>query len=132
MSDVPPTEPTVEEEVPSEPVSLEGYKALKDQEGEKTEEADTRPFTTVRDKVFHITTDLPAIIILDLGVASDPASSTGDKLRALRGFLNAAIVEDEVDGFNHLLRTAKPSILMDELNEITEDLMTKVVAVPTE
>jgi hypothetical protein len=124
MSDVPPTEPTVEEEVPSEPVSLEGYKALK--------EADTRPFTTVRDKVFHITTDLPAIIILDLGVASDPASSTGDKLRALRGFLNAAIVEDEVDGFNHLLRTAKPSILMDELNEITEDLMTKVVAVPTE
>jgi len=128
MSDTPPTEPSVEE-VPAEPVSIEGYKALKAQESDAE---DARPFTTVRDQVFHVTTELPAIVILDLGVASDPGSTTGEKLRALRQFLNSAIADDEIDGFNHLLRTAKPAILMDEMNEITEDLMTKVVAVPTE
>lgn len=128
MSDVTPPTPPTEEVVPPEPVSLEGYKALKAQE----EVEDERLFTEIREKKFHVTSDLPAIVILDLGVASDPSSTTGDKLRALRQFLNTAIVEDEVDAFNHLLRTAKPSILMDELNQITEDLMTKVVAVPTE
>lgn len=130
MSEETPT-PETPEEVQAEVVDLTAYETLRAQET-VAEDEDTRPFTTIREKKFHITTDLPAIIVLDLGVASDPSSSTGDKLRALRNFLNAAIVEDEVDAFNHLLRTAKPAILMDELNEITEDLMTKVVAVPTE
>lgn len=131
MSDITPDAPAASEPEVAQPVDLAAYQALRAQE-EAGEAEDERLSVDIREKTFHVTTELPAIIILDLGVASDPASSTGNKLMALRNFLNAAIVDDEVDAFNHLLRTAKPPILMEELNGITEQLMAKVVAVPTE
>lgn len=131
MSDVTPTPEAPSSEEVAEPVDLAPYQALRAQEEAENDE-DERLFVEVREQKFHVTTELPAIVVLDLGVASDPSASTGAKLMALRGFLNAAIVPEEIDSFNHLLRSAKPAILMEELNEITEDLMSKVVAVPTE
>lgn len=112
----------------SEPVSAEGYKALKD---EKNPPKEGR-YIPVRDREFRVADQLPGIILLDLGLASDPAATQGEQLRAMRQFLHAAIHEDDVEMFEVYLRTARPVIEIDELNKIIEKLVEDVAGRPTE
>lgn len=119
--------PTVEV-APPEPASVAGYEALK-------EEATPAPegrFIPVRDKKFRIAESLPGIILLDLGLASDPNATQGEQLRAVRQFLHAAIHETDVELFEVYLRTARPTIEMEELNKIVEKLVEETAGRPTE
>lgn len=110
---------------PVDPVTSQGYKALKDEgiEGKKIE---------VRERDFRVAEEIPAIVLLDLGLASDPTATQGEQLRALRGFIHSAIHADDVDAFEHLLRTAAPAIGMDELNGYVEKLVEMTAGRPTD
>lgn len=116
------------EEAPSESVSVDGYKALKDEADPPKEGR----FIDVRDREFRVADQLPGIILLDLGLASDPNATQGEQLRAVRQFLHAAIHVDHVDAFEVYLRSAQPVIEMEELNKIVEKLVEDVAGRPTE
>jgi len=114
-------------EAPDSQASADGYKAL------KVEQADDGSVSvTVRDKTFRVVSQLPGIVMLDLGLASDPAATQGEQLRAIRQFLHATIHSADVASFEHHLRTAQPVIEMDELNKLVEELITTVAGRPTE
>jgi hypothetical protein len=98
----------------------------------KAEEAGEGGSIEVRDQSFRTVANLPGIVLLDLGVASDPSATTGEQLRAMRQFIHAAIHPEDVAKFEHLLRTANPIIDMDELNTYVEKLMEVITARPTE
>ena len=121
------TEP-VTEEAPAENVTVDGYKVLKN-EADPEREGNYIP---VRDKEFRVADSLPGIILLDLGLASDPNATQGEQLRAIRQFLHAAIHENDVEQFEVLLRNARPAIEMEELNKIVEKLVEDVAGRPTE
>jgi hypothetical protein len=113
-------------EAPDAPVSADGYKALKvEQDGDETK-------VIIREKSFRVVSQLPGIVLLDLGLASDPSATQGEQLRAIRQFLHATIHNDDVAAFEHHLRTAQPVIEMDELNKLVEELITQVAGRPTE
>ena len=118
------------EEAPDAPVSSAAYKALKAEEAEDQE--GTVRNIMVREKEFRLVNQLPGIILLDLGLASDPAATQGEQLRAVRQFLHAAIHSDDVAAFEFYLRTAQPVIEMEELNKVVEALITEVAGRPTE
>lgn len=118
--------PSNAEEAPPEVLSSDGFKAL------KAEEKDTNVYQDVRDQQFKISDEIPGIVLLDLGLASDPNATQGEQLRAMRDYLNAAIHEDDVDRFNVFLRKARPVIDINELNKVIEELIAKVVGRPTE
>lgn len=121
---------TPQEDVPVPTPSTEGYKALKtEEEAKKSGEAQV---VEVRDREFKVTESLPGIILLNLGLASDPSATQGEQLRAVRQFLHAAIHPDEVDSFEVYLRSAQPAIEMEELNKIVEKLVTEVAGRPSE
>jgi hypothetical protein len=86
----------------------------------------------VRDQKFRVVSNLPGIVLLDLGVASDPSATQGEQLRALREFLKAALHEDDLGKFEHYLRSARPIIDIEELNGIVERLLAQIGARPTE
>lgn len=117
--------PSNAEEVPAENLSSDGYKAL------KAEESDEHTYQEVRDQKFRIADEIPGIVLLDLGLASDPNATQGEQLRAMRDYLNSAIHEDEIDRFNVYLRKARPVIDINELNKIIEELIEKVAGRPT-
>ena len=116
------------EETVQEPTSLDDYKAQKVEAGV----ADKVPTIAVRDKEFRVAAELPGIVLLDLGLASDPNSTQGEQLRAVRQFLHAAIHEEDVDAFEVLLRTARPVIQMEELNKLVEKLVEQTAGRPTD
>lgn len=118
----------VAEETVQEPTSLDDYKAQKVEAGV----ADKTPTIAVRDKEFRVASELPGIVLLDLGLASDPNSTQGEQLRAVRQFLHAAIHEEDVDAFEVLLRTARPVIQMEELNKLVEKLVEQTAGRPTD
>lgn len=103
----------------------EGYEALKN-------EAEESATVEVRDQTFKVVANLPGIVLLDLGVASDPSATQGEQLRALREFLKAAIDSSDQGRFENFLRTAQPTIYIDELNEIVEKLLGVIGGRPTE
>lgn len=86
----------------------------------------------VRETTFRVVPELPGIVLLDLGVAADPAATPAEQLRAVREFLKAAIVADDQPAFDRLLRTANPIIPIEELNKIVEGLIEMVGGRPTE
>lgn len=108
------------------PLGTEGYEAL------KAESAGTERTFPVRDQNFRVVPELPGIVLLDLGVAADPSATPAEQLRAVREFLNAAIVEEDRPAFERLLRTAQPIIKIDELNKVVEGLIEMVGGRPTE
>lgn len=87
---------------------------------------------TVRDQKFRVVTNLPGIVLLDLGVAADPSATQAEQLRALREFIKAAVHADDAGKFENLLRTAQPIIDIGELNDIVADLLAVVGGRPTE
>jgi hypothetical protein len=109
----------------------EAYKALKDEEA-ATVDGEELATVEVRDQTFKVVANLPGIVLLDLGVASDPSATQGEQLRALREFLKAAIAPDDLGRFEHHLRTAQPTIYIDELNKIVEKLLAVIGGRPTE
>ena len=117
-------------EAPDQAVSASAYKAMKAEETAEADEAVRN--ITIRDKEFRLVNQLPGIILLDLGLASDPAATQGEQLRAVRQFLHAAIHSDDVAAFEFYLRTAQPVIEMEELNKVVEALITEVAGRPTE
>jgi len=125
-----PAQPQGEEvpaqQAPDTPVSADGYNA------QKTEVLGEAETVEVRDRKFRVVDKLPAIILLDLGLASDPAATQAEQLRALRQFLNAAIHPDDNASFEVYLRQAQPVIEMEELNGIVEKLIAQVAGRPTE
>lgn len=104
----------------------EGYEAMKAEADDGTTEVE------VRDQTFKVVANLPGIVLLDLGVASDPSATQGEQLRALREFLKAAIAPADIGRFEHFLRTAQPTIYIDELNKIVETLLAVIGGRPTE
>jgi hypothetical protein len=113
-----------------DPVSSDAYRAAKAEEGS---EGATQPrMIPVRDREFRVADQLPGIVLLDLGLASDPNATQGEQLRALRQFLHAAIHEDDVEAFEVFLRTARPVIEMEELNKVVEKLVEMTAGNPTE
>ena len=113
------------EATPPENLSTQGYEAL------KAEESVEYDYLTVRDQKFRVADEIPGIVLLDLGLATDPAATQGEGLRAMRSYLNAAIHEDDVDRFNVYLRNARPVIDIDGLNKIVEELVTIIAGRPT-
>lgn len=105
----------------------EGYKAMK---AEANDDGTTE--VEIRDQTFRVVANLPGIVLLDLGVASDPSATQGEQLRALREFLKSAIVPEDLGRFEHFLRTAQPTIYIDELNKIVEKLLAVIGGRPTE
>jgi len=85
----------------------------------------------VRDQNFKTAERLPGIVLLDLGLASDPEATQGEQLRAMRQFLQAAIHPDDIARFEVYLRRAQPVIEMEELNKVIETLITEVAGRPT-
>jgi len=108
----------------------EGYDALKAEAAAETG-AEEQSRLQVRDQSFRVVSNLPGIVLLDLGVASDPSATQGEQLRALREFLKAAIHPDDLPRFEHFLRTAQPTIYIEELNGIVEKLLTVIGGRPT-
>lgn len=118
------------EEVPAEDVSADGYKALKAEAGDNQTD-DSKTHIPVRDQKFKIADEIPGIVLLDLGLATDPNATQGEQLRAMREYLTAAIHEDEVESFMVFLRKARPVIDITELNQIVEKLVELVAGRPT-
>lgn len=111
---------------PPEDINPDGYKALKDEAS-----ADERTFE-VRDKTFRLADDIPAIVMLDLGLAADPEATQVEQIRAMRQFLKAAVHEDDAGSFEAFLRSARPVIDMEELNTVMEGLIATIGGRPTE
>ena len=130
MSDATQNVPAANEvplsEAPNVASDSSEYKAL------KAEESAAEQAVDVRDQKFRVAAQLPGIILLDLGLASDPSATQGEQLRAMRQFLHAAIHPEDVGIFEHFLRTAQPVIEMEELNVVVEKLITMVAGRPTE
>lgn len=108
------------------PLDPSGYEAL------KAESEGTERTIPIRDQTFRVVAELPGIVLLDLGVAADPAATPAEQLRAVREFLKAAIVPDDQAAFERFLRTAQPIIKIDELNGIVEKMIEMVGGRPTE
>jgi len=106
----------------------EGYEAMK----AEAKEDDGTTEVEIRDQTFKVVANLPGIVLLDLGVASDPSATQGEQLRALREFLKSAIAPEDLGRFEHFLRTAQPTIYIDELNKIVEKLLAVIGGRPTE
>jgi len=97
-----------------------------DYEGLKAEaNADWQTFT-VREREFRAVTQLPGIVLLDIGLAADPKSGDMEQLRAIKGFLKSAIWHEDQEAFDDYLREAEPAILIGELNKIVESLISLV------
>lgn len=97
-----------------------------DFEGLKAEASDKWQTFTVRDREFRAVTQLPGIVLLDIGLASDPKSGDMEQLRAIKGFLKSAIWHEDQDEFDTFLRESDPPILIGELNKIVEQLISMV------
>lgn len=80
---------------------------------------------------FEIVEELPALVLIDLGIGSDPASKPVEKLRALRQFIDHAVVEGQKAVFIDLLLNATPSVKQAELNELIEKIAPLVSGSPT-
>jgi hypothetical protein len=98
------------------------YEAIRTEAQSDNGEAQPRTFP-VRDKEFRVVDVLPGIVLLDLGLAADPRASDIEQLRAVHAFLDSAIHPDDAAAFDHYLRTAQPTIEMEELNKVVEGLI---------
>ena len=114
------TQAAAQPDAPAEPAESGDYEGLKAEAS-----GDHQPFT-VRDREFRAVTQLPGIVLLDIGLASDPKSGDMEQLRAIKGFLKAAIWHEDQEEFDDYLRTAEPVILIGELNKIVEQLISMV------
>ena len=112
----------VDDETPSPVKAVEGS----DMESLKAEANDKWQTFTVRDSEFRAVTQLPGIVLLDIGLASDPKSGDMEQLRAIKNFLKSAIWHEDQDGFDTFLRESDPPVLIGELNKIVEQLISMV------
>jgi len=85
----------------------------------------------LRGEKFDVAEALPAIVLIDLGIGSDPASKPVEKLRALRQFIDHAIVKDQKDAFLNVLINADPPVEQEELNGLIEQIAPLVTGSPT-
>lgn len=110
-------------EVPTEKGSFE---AMKD-------EKETKPvFIEVRDQRFQLERELPGLTLLDLAAAGDPEATDFERVKAIRGFLAVAVIEEQQADFHRFLRTARPAIDIPELVEIINQAAEKLGGRPTE
>jgi len=112
----------VDDETPSPVKAVEGS----DMESLKAEANDKWQTFTVRDSEFRAVTQLPGIVLLDIGLASDPKSGDMEQLRAIKNFLKSAIWHEDQDDFDTFLRESDPPVLIGELNKIVEQLISMV------
>lgn len=112
--------PTSEPDVAVAPTDGGDYEGLKAEA-----KGDWQPFN-VREREFRAVTQLPGIVLLDIGLASDPKSGDMEQLRAIKGFLKSSIWHEDQEEFDTYLREADPPILIGELNKIVESLISKV------
>lgn len=109
-------------------METEAYKAMKAETG-----PDSRLYEVPgRDRSFRVVDNLPGIVILDLGLAADPSATQTEQLRALREFIKCAIHPDDQAAFEVFLRNARPTIYIEELNQIVEGLLAVIGGRPTE
>jgi len=97
-----------------------------DYEGLKAEADAPWQTFTVREREFRAVNELPGIVLLDIGLASDPKSGDIEQIRAIHGFLKSAIWGEDQEEFDDYLRNADPPILINELNKIVENLISMV------
>lgn len=86
----------------------------------------------VRDERYTVVEELPGIVLMDLGIASDPSASDGERLRGLKSFLDSALVDEDKPRFERQLRTARdPVIGIKEIEDIIGQIAPKVTGRPT-
>lgn len=85
----------------------------------------------VRDEKYTVVDELPGIVLMDLGIASDPAATDGERLRGLKSFLDSALVDADKPRFERQLRSARPVIGITEIEEIIGQIAPKVTGRPT-
>jgi hypothetical protein len=85
----------------------------------------------VRDEKYTVVDELPGIVLMDLGIASDPAATDGERLRGLKSFLDSALVDEDKARFERQLRSARPVIGIKEIEDIIGQIAPKVTGRPT-
>lgn len=86
----------------------------------------------VRDEKYTVVEELPGIVLMDLGIASDPSATDGERLRGLKSFLDNALVDEDKARFERQLRTARdPVIGIKEIEDIIGQIAPKVTGRPT-
>lgn len=80
----------------------------------------------VRDREFRAVAVLPGVVLLDLGLAADPKAGDFAQLRAIRSFLDVAVLPEDRQDFDLYLREATPAIEITELNKIVEKLISLI------
>jgi hypothetical protein len=105
-------------------VDTSGYAAVRN-EGEPA-------FIEVRGQKFRLIPKLPAMTMLDLAMAGDPAATDMERLRAVRSFIDIAVVPEQAPAFQRLLRSTDDPIGMDELMKVIEKAVELLTGRPTE
>lgn len=104
--------------------SAEGYKGLKSEGEPKTFE--------IRGQTFSLVDELPGATMLDLALVGDPAATDFERLRGIRSFLDVAVDPEQNAAFQHVLRSSVPSIGMEELMKLIEQISETLTVRPTE
>ena len=86
----------------------------------------------VRDEVFGLAPEIPAIVMLRLSAAGDPKTPPARQMTAIANFLEHAVIADDRDRFNDFLEDADPIIDFEELNKILERATEVIAARPSE
>jgi hypothetical protein len=86
----------------------------------------------VRDEVFGLAPEIPAIVMLRLSAAGDPKTPPARQMTAIANFLEHAVIPDDRDRFNEFLEDADPIIDFEELNKILERATEVIAARPSE
>jgi len=86
----------------------------------------------VRDEVFGLAPEIPAIVMLRLSAAGDPKTPPARQMTAIANFLEFAVVPEDRERFNEFLEDAEPLIDFEELNSILERATEVIAARPSE
>jgi hypothetical protein len=86
----------------------------------------------VRDEVFGLAPEIPAIVMLRLSAAGDARTPPARQMTAIANFLEHAVIPDDRERFNDFLEDADPIIDFEELNAILERATEVIAARPSE
>lgn len=141
MSDVAPefvdpdADPTVEAEPELPPLeqSTGQLESLIAEQGDVAEdEEDKVPFIEHRGQKWHVVEALPAAVQLNLARLKDKKVPSAEKASIIDNVISYSVVEEERADFNEWLMSTTPIIEMEELMEILQKLVEKVVNHPTQ
>lgn len=96
------------------------------------ENAPVEPLTfDLKGEVFTCVDEIPATVMLKMGVAMDPDAEMWQQLKAIDQFFSTIVIEQDRDRFRRTLDNANPIIGTAELIQYMNKLIEAVVDRPT-